>query len=207
MTRVNLLPPEFRERARIRRRTVMVSVAGVAVVAVIVFAYVLQGFTESRLSRELAAQNATNSQLQQRVNQFQRFETLRSQLQQREELLTAALADTVAWSGVLHDLSLVIPDRVWLTNLTGSLLGTTGTAAPVTPGAPGSTLVGNIQFQGSSLDSEDVALWLTRLEQVNGWVNAWLTQAGKAVIGSTTVFQFTSSVDLTAKATNPGGQQ
>jgi Tfp pilus assembly protein PilN len=146
------------------------------------------------------------------VNELQQFETLRSQLQEKEQLLTAALADTVSWSGVLHDLSLVIPDRVWLTNFTGSLTAPTAGAVPAPvgptgPTTPGSTLVGNIQFQGSSLDTEDVALWLTRLEQVKGWVNAWLTQAGKAVVGSTTVFQFTSSVDLTAKATTPGGQQ
>jgi Tfp pilus assembly protein PilN len=206
VTRVNLLPPELRERAKTRRQTIVVAAVGSALVVLIVFLYVLQGLTENRLNKDLAAQNATNQQLQQQVNELQHFATLRSQLQQEEQLLTAALANTVSWSGVLHDISLVVPDRLWLTNLTGSLLGTTGTAAPVTPTTPGSTIVGNIQFQGASLDSATLALWLTRLEQVKGWVNPWISQAAKSVIGTSTVFQFTSSVDLTAKATMPGGQ-
>src|SRR5439155_17467332 len=104
-----------------RRQTVIVGVAGVAVLAVIVFAYMLQGFTESRLNKELAAQNATNAQLQQQVNELQHFATLRTQLQNEETLLSQALANTVSWSGVLHDLSLVIPDRMWITSLTGSI--------------------------------------------------------------------------------------
>src|SRR5439155_1127414 len=112
-------------RARNRRLTLVVAIAGAAVLALIVFLYVLQGFTESRLNKDLAAQNATNAQLQQQVNQLQHFATLRTQLQTEETLLSQALAGTVSWSGVLHDLSLVIPDRMWITSLTGSI------AAPV----------------------------------------------------------------------------
>jgi Tfp pilus assembly protein PilN len=203
MTRVNLLPAEFLERGKVRRKTVLVAAAGAAVLAVVVFAYVLQGFTQSRLNRELAAQNATNAQLQQQVNELQHFATLRDQLQSRETLLSQALTDTVSWSGVLHDLSLVIPDRLWLSGMTGSINPPAVASAPTTPGT---TLIGSIQFQGTSLDTDTLALWLTRLEQVKGWVNAWMSSATSGAIGATPAFTFSSSVDLTQKVVVPGGQ-
>jgi Tfp pilus assembly protein PilN len=205
MPQINLLPPELGERSRTRRRTVFVAIAGGAVLAVIVFAWVLQGFTESRLNRDLAAQNATNAQLQQQVNELQRFATLKTDLQTRETVLTQALAETVSWSGVLHDLSLVIPDRSWITGFTGSISAPIATA-PAVPTTPGTTLIGTMQFQGNAFDTETIALWLTRVEQVKGWVNAWVSSFSKAQVGSTPVWQFSSSVDLTAKAVVPGGQ-
>ncbi|MDP9342451.1 MAG: PilN domain-containing protein [Actinomycetota bacterium] len=210
MTRVNLLPPEYRERAKTRRQTVMAAVAGAAVVAIIVFAWVLQGFTESRLNRDLAAQDATNAQLQQQVNELQHFATQRTELQNQETLLAQALANTVSWSGVLHDLSLVIPDRAWITSVTGSISATGAATEPGVVPAPqpvtGPALIGTIQFQGQALDTETLALWLTRLEQVKGWVNAWISQASEGTVGTTPVFQFASSIDLTSKVAIPGGQ-
>ncbi len=205
MTRVNLLPPEIRERATTRRQTILVGLAGVAILAVIVFAYVLQGFTESRINRDLAAQNATNVSLQQQVNELEHFATLRTELQNEGTLLSQALAGTVSWSGVLHDLSLVTPDRLWITSLTGSIAPPAG-VTPTVPTTPGETLIGSLSFAGNALDSDTVALWLTRVEQVKGWVNAWVSSATASAVGATPVFSFSSTVDLSAKAAVPGGQ-
>jgi Tfp pilus assembly protein PilN len=205
MTRVNLLPPELRERAQTRRQTVLVGILGGVILTVIVFAYVLQGFTESRINRDLATQNATNAGLQQQVNELQHFATLRTQLQTEATLLSQALAGTVSWSGVLHDLSLVIPDRMWITSLTASITPPVA-VAPTVPTTPGQTLIGSLSFAGTALDSDTVALWLTRVEQVKGWVNAWVSNATASAVGTTPAFTFSSTVDLTAKAAVPGGQ-
>jgi Tfp pilus assembly protein PilN len=204
MPQINLLPPEVGQAARTRRLTIVVAFAGVAVLALIIFMWVLQGFTESRLNRDLAAQNATNAQLQQQVNELQHFAALRTDLQDRQAVLSEALATTVSWSGVLRDLALVIPDRSWITTFTGSVSAQPGV---VIPAAPGGTLIGTVQVQGNSLDTDTIALWLTRVEQIKGWVNAWVSAFTKTAAGSTPVWQFTSTIDLTSKAAQPGGQQ
>src|SRR5207302_2006088 len=82
-------------------------------------------------------------------------------------LLAQALANTVSWSGVLHDLSLVIPDQAWITSFTGSISAPSAVTAPGVVPAPttGPALIGSIQFQGQALDTETLALWLTRLQQ------------------------------------------
>ena len=71
----------------------------------------------------------------------------------------------------------------------------------------GGTLIGTVQVQGNSLDTDTIALWLTRVEQIKGWVNAWVSAFTKTAAGSTPVWQFTSTIDLTSKAAQPGGQQ
>jgi Tfp pilus assembly protein PilN len=204
MTQVNLLPPEIRARQRTRRQTILVALAGAALVAVLMFFWVLQGLKLNQVNDDVAAQEQTNQQLQAQVNDLQRFATIDAKLKERQQILTATLAGTVPWSGVLHDLSLVIPDKMWLTSLTGSLTTTTGTTPPPVTTTTGGNLVGSIQFQGDALDKETVALWLTRMEEVHGWVNAWLSQAQESKINTTPVVSFNTSVDL-SKAAATGG--
>jgi Tfp pilus assembly protein PilN len=208
MTQVNLLPSEIRQRQRSRRTTALVALAGAVVVGFVLFLYVLQGLQLSKVNDDLDAQEQTNARLQAQVNDLQRFAEITSTLQERKKLLEQTLAGTVPWSGVLHDLSLVTPDKMWLTSMTGDLTQSSGATAPP-PGTTGTVapqLVGSIQFAGDALDSKTVALWLTKLEEVDGWVNAWLSQAQKTTINTTDVFSFDSSVDL-SKAAAKGGSR
>jgi Tfp pilus assembly protein PilN len=206
MTQVNLLPGEIRAEQRTRRRTALVALAGVVVVAFVFFLYVLQGLRLSDVNKDLTQQQETNNQLQAEVDKLQHFADITAALNERKTLLTSTLAGTVPWSGVLHDLSLVTPDTMWLTSMTGTVNAATAETVPPpgTTGAVASNLVGSIQFQGDALDTKTVALWLTKLEQVNGWVNSWLSQAQKVTINTTRVVSFDSSVDLSKAATKGG---
>jgi Tfp pilus assembly protein PilN len=207
--RINLLPPEIRERQRYRRRTAAVILIGIIVLAALGAFYVLQVMRLADVREDLEAQQQRNAQLQQQIAELQRFAELQQELQDTRTLLSTLLADRVLWSGVLRDVSLVIPGEMWLSGLTGSLTtaptaeGTTTT----TPTVPGGGLVGQITFNGFAFDHRDVALWLSRLEDVRGFVNPWLSNSQKTLIGLTEVVQFTNSVDLSEQAlARQGGQ-
>jgi Tfp pilus assembly protein PilN len=207
--RINLLPPEIRERQRYRRRTAAVILIGIIVLAALGAFYVLQVMRLADVREDLEAQQQRNAQLQQQIAELQRFAELQQELQDTRTLLSTLLADRVLWSGVLRDVSLVIPGEMWLSGLTGSL-----TAAPTaegttttTPTVPGGGLVGQLTFNGFAFDHRDVALWLSRLEDVRGFVNPWLSNSQKTLIGLTEVVQFTNSVDLSEQAlARQGGQ-
>ena len=207
--RINLLPPEIRERQRYRRRTAAVILIGIIVLAALGAFYVLQVMRLADVREDLEAQQQRNAQLQQQIAELQRFAELQQELQDTRTLLSTLLADRVLWSGVLRDVSLVIPGEMWLSGLTGSL-----TAAPAaegatttTPTVPGGGLVGQITFNGFAFDHRDVALWLSRLEDVRGFVNPWLSNSQQTLIGLTEVVQFTNSVDLSEQAlARQGGQ-
>jgi len=212
--RINLLPPELYERQRTRRRTAAVVAVGVILLLALGAFYFLQVLRENEVKEDIAAQQAENARLQQQINDLQEVDQLQQEIEATRQLLSTLLTDRVLWSGVLRDVSLVIPGQVWLNGLTGQLgapaAGTTGatttTTAPTTTttttGQPaaGGGLVGQISFQGFAFTHPDVALWLSRLEDVRGFVNPWLQTSTDTLLGTQTVEQFTSSVDLSEQA-------
>jgi Tfp pilus assembly protein PilN len=211
--RINLLPPDIYERQRVRRRTAAVVAVGLIVLAALGAFYFLQVLRLRDVEDDIDTQQARNAELQQQINGLQEIDQLQQEIEATRDLLTNLLADRVLWSGVLRDVSLVIPGESWLSGLTGQTgaaagtttgtTTTTTTTAPatgttVTPGTGG--LVGQISFNGFAFGHRDVALWLSRLEDVRGFINPWLSSSTKILIGTSEAVQFTSSVDLSEQA-------
>ncbi len=206
MSQVNLLPPEIRQRQVTRRTSALVGLGGVAVLAVLGLFYFLQTTSLSRVNEDLQAQNAINAQKQAEIQSLSEFAELQTEVQAKRTLVDTVFANEVAWSGVLLDLSRILPGPAYLTNVTGTLTATTGTSEAPAPGPGGATdLIGDIELQGFALDARTIAMWLTRLEQVKGWVNPWLSTAAESEPGSN-LYGFTSGVDLSTAASTKRGQ-
>lgn len=200
--RINLLPPEIGERQRIRRRTFLTVAIGVVALLVIGAFYLLQVLRFSGVEEDIQAQEARNAELEGQIDELQDVAALEQEIAQTRELLATLLQDRVLWSGVMRDISLVIPGELWLEGLTGTIGAATEegseTAAPVATGEGG--LIGQISFNGVAFDHRDVALWLSRLEDVRGFINPWLSSSTKSEVAATSVVNFTSSVDLSDQA-------
>lgn len=199
MTQVNLLPPELRAREVTRRLTSTVVFVGVILLALVGLFYFFQVMNLSRAQDDLAAQEADNAQLQAQIDELQRFADLQAQLAVRQTLVQTVFAGEVSWSSALLDVSRVIPTNAYLTSLSASI-----SAAPVEGAPGGAALVGSIAFTGQVLETDTLASWLTRLEQVDGWVNAWFNSATESA-AFTRIYTFTSGVDLTVEATTRRG--
>jgi Tfp pilus assembly protein PilN len=206
MTEVNLLPPELRRRHRARSRSRQV-IAGVA--AVILLLIVVWFFESSKLATaesDLAAQNATNVGLQTKISSLQRFADLQNQLNVKKELVADLEKSEVQWSGVLHDLSMVMPSDVFITSFDAQInLGIGGWETEVGP----TGLIGTLQMSGVALNFPNVALWIDRMSNVTGWTNSWVTAAGVNASGdssgaSVTGVKFNGSIDLTPETARDG---
>lgn len=196
--RINLLPPEILERQRYRRRTVLVGVAGAFVILVLIGVYLLQAQRLAGVQDDLDAQLAINAQLQQEIGDLQEFAELEAELAANRELLAQLLVNEVRWSGVLRDISLVIPGEAWLTGLNGTVVTPGAEEVPTEELETG--LIGQIALDGFAFDHRVVALWLSRLEEIEGLVNPWLSTSERTQIGETDVVQFNSSVDISEAA-------
>ncbi len=200
MSRVNLLPREIKKGQQTRKRTVLIAIIGGAVVGVIIVLWLLQGMRLSQVNDDIQSQEATNASLQQEIDDLQQYQDLQAQAQQQEELLAAAYSDEVAYSGVLVDVSKVIPSDMYLASFSSTV---DTAAAPATDGT--TTFVGTMTFSGASLHFESLSVWLTRLEEVEGWANPWMSNISQD--GETPgAFTFDTSVDLTQDALTPRGQ-
>ena len=215
MTQVNLLPTEVREGQKSRRALAAVILAVGAAVFLLLFIYTLQTARLANANHKLADQQAKNQGLQTQIDSLQQFAQLKAEVALRQTLTQQALTNQVRWSGVLRDISMVIPNQMWLTSMNATVSDTLQGGAAATPGAPpvvgAQTLVGTIQFQGVASDNPTIALWLSRLVRVNGWENSWLSSAQKIVQDplhpSASKVQFSSSVDLAYPATVQGSKQ
>jgi Tfp pilus assembly protein PilN len=196
VSQVNLLPPEIRQRAKVRQRTAVVAVIGVAVLLLIAF-YLLQTMELSRVEEDLAAQQQTNSQLQTEIAALSRFGDLQAELQEKEELLSAVYVNEIAWSGVLVDVSRVIPDDAVLIDLSGQTGGggEVAGAVPAVPTETGAGPIGTVSFTGRASETETLALWLSNLARVKGWENPFVSTLAETEDRSR-IYDFTSTVDL-----------
>ena len=207
MSQVNLLPPELRERQAIRRTTLLVVAAGLAALALIGIFYFFQLQRLSQVQSDLEAQQSRNAQLESEIVSLQEFAALQAELASKEALVAQIFVNEVSWSSALLDVSRVIPDTSYLTNLTGQITATIAGEVVTEPtgGTPETTLVGNMTFAGVANQTETIATWITRLEQVQGWVNAWVNSAQEDALGSR-IYTFSNGLDLTQEAVTERGQ-
>ena len=207
MSLVNLLPLELRERQAVRRTTSLVVAVGLAALALIGIRYLFQVLRLSQVRSDLEAQQSTNARLVSQIASLREFAALQAELAAKEALIDVIFVNEVSWSSALLDVSRVIPDASHLTNLTGQIEATVAGEAVAEPtgGTPETTLVGNMTFAGIANQTETIATWITRLEEVQGWVNAWVTSAQEDAPGSR-IYTFSNGLDLTQEAVTERGQ-
>lgn len=197
MRAVNLLPVDARVGGR-RPPSATLAVAGVGVLAA---SLLVVGFVSARsnvdkreqelagLERELAAsRRAAKPEPAQSGRAAER--------DQRFTALSDAMAKRLAWDRVLREVSLVLPDDVWLSNLGAGGAGATDAAAP-TPATQAVT------FSGFTYSQESVARLLTRLALVPNLGNVKLQQSSVTAVGSQQIYGFTVLADVISGGGNP----
>jgi Tfp pilus assembly protein PilN len=178
-------------------------VSAIVVAGLLAF-FVLQSHKVASANSELASAQSQNQQLQAKINSLSRFQQLADARDAQRTTVQTAKSGTVEFSGVMHDLSMVVPSTVYVNSMTANL--SLGDGASLQPNTGG--VIGSIQFQGSASDHLAVALWLTRLAQVSGWDNSWITAStkrGANADGTNTDWvDFSGSVDLGGKVAAGG---
>lgn len=201
LPRVNLLPPEILEAARFRRFQFAMVAAGVGAVAVVAALGISahQGVTSAK--NDLAQAQATKATLQNQLNGLQSVRDVYNQVAAKKAMLTQAMGSEIRWSYYLNDLSLKVPDHVWLTSVNAT--ESAGSTAPA-PGVAATAVVpagvGTVTFGGVAFSHDDVATWLDTLAKERGYTNAYFSNSTKAQVGPRELVNFTSSVTLTQAA-------
>jgi Tfp pilus assembly protein PilN len=201
MRAVNLLPVEARGgRRRPPTPALAIAAAGVLLASVLAVAFFSANGTVDEREQELAA---VEEQVEVLRTETEKEKAKRAQpaltaeRDQRLAALNAALAERLAWDRVLGDISLVIPDDVWLSKLTA---GGAGEAADGTEAATPTTGI-TLTFTGFTYSQESVARLLTRLGLAPELQNVRLQQSSVTEVGERELFGFTVLADVNG----PGG--
>jgi Tfp pilus assembly protein PilN len=124
--------------------------------------------------------------------------------QARVTALSTALSRRVAWDRVFRELSLVLPDDVWLATITAKAPVASSVATPPPVAAASATLAATqFTLDGYTYSHAAVARLLSRLAVVPDLVNVQLKQSSRTTVGAADAVQFTIAADLR----RPGGGQ
>ena len=212
MRRIDLLPSAYAEKRRERRNIGLVMLAGLAVLALLMFYWVLLGQKVDSANDELADVEANNQQLQAQITELQQFQDLETEVAQKKQALATVTARDVDWPTLLTEIALVTPTDVWFTQMGGSRAGSEGETPAPTELAEvrisKNAAAGRITFAGRALTMPAVAKLLVRLEEVRGVTAVYLQNAveeeqegegsdGEASV--TRVVSFDTSIELTDK--------
>src|SRR5687768_13938999 len=189
MRAVNLLPRDEAKRSfEAKRGVVFGGVAGAALATAVLASMTMSaGGSVNSKQEELDALRAQIAAIPTApVIDTSREDALAAEKGARVGALSAALAGRVAWDRVLRQVSLVLPEDVWLTNLSAAAPDASQAAATGT----GFTLT------GATYSQNGVARFLSRLAVIPDLANVRLQSSQSAIVAERELVQFTILADV-----------
>jgi Tfp pilus assembly protein PilN len=202
--RVNLLPPEISERNTLRRAQLMMAGTGLAAVAVVGVMYMNANAKVSSAQTAKTTAAAENVRLNSQLRSLQNVKDTYAQVDIANKTIESATHFEVLWSTYLQDMTLTIPDNVWLRTMSVKMTPATG-AGQQGAGAGGKDAIldpglGSVSFTGTALAHDDVAVWLESLAKERGYANPYFSDSHEKILNGRTVVDFTSTTNITDKA-------
>ena len=109
LPRVNLLPPEIAESARVRRLQIALGGAVLGAVGVVALLYVSAASGVSSAQDELDAANARQSSLQSETTKYQGVTAVYQRATAAQSMLTQAMGEEIRRAELLHELLVHVP--------------------------------------------------------------------------------------------------
>ncbi len=176
MRPVNLIPAEERrgEHAPLRSGPLAYIVLGVLVAVLVgVTALVLTSNQIADRKSEVAALEAEDAAAKAKAERLVAFTQFRALREQRLVTISSLADSRFDWERVIRELSLILPDDVWLVGLTataspeasiGGESGGGGSSSGLRASAPGPAL----ELSGCAAGQESVAGFVTALKDIDG---------------------------------------
>lgn len=197
MRAVNLLP---RDEGRARRQPGAVSLTAVLgavlLTAVLCGWFLMASSGVSDKQGELDGRRAELASIPPPAPPDASQATLVAEKDARLSLLGQALANRIAWDRVLREISLVVPDDVWLESMNTNGPDPAAAAAAPPPGQPAPTAAGNFAITGYTYSHDGVARLLARLAVIPHLENVKLGSSVLEPDGPRAVVKFAISASV-----------
>jgi Tfp pilus assembly protein PilN len=206
MRAVNLLPRDVAKRSFEAKRGVVFGGVGGAALATAVLASMMisAGGAASSKQNELDAIRAQIAAVPRvPVIDTSEEDALAAEKGARIGALSAALGGRIAWDRVLRQVSLVLPEDVWLTSLSATATATTAAAAPAPDATQAASAGSGFTLTGATYSQNGVARFLSRLAVIADLANVRLQSSQSQVVNERELVQFTILADVRAPGAAP----
>jgi Tfp pilus assembly protein PilN len=202
---INLLPRDDARRGPQKRQWVVLVPVVLAVLMTAVFSAMFlsaSGKVKDKQAQLAQLQDELHAIPTPNASKVKTQSALAADKQARVTALSAALSRRVAWDRVFRELSLVLPNDVWLATISAKapVPSSVATAPPAaTPGA--ATAATEFTLDGFTYSHAAVARLLTRLAVIPDLVNVQLQQSTLTKLGAAQAVHFV----IVADVRRPGG--
>ena len=183
--RISLVPTELVAVREQRRQLILVGSAVAGLLALLILLWLYRGLQVSRERDKAEEAEERAAALQQEVDSLRDVTQLQTDLENRRTVVRGVLANDVAWTRLLQQVAVAIPNDVWLTGFNGAKAA--GTTA------------GTVTFNARGFDQTSTARWILRVGDVPSFTGLWVPNSTKEP-GPRGLTTFTSTANLTASA-------
>lgn len=173
MTRINLLPPEIKERVERPHLAPWFVLMGLVTLAVLVGLFFLYHSQKADKEETLREVKQELEELQRQTKPIEKYEAQQKELKDLQDMFAKANAGRVAWAKILNDLAMYVPEglatasnprapTIWLTSLSID-------AEPLEAMAGGAAGTGGTGAEAIKIDGYATPAWLS--------IRTWLPRA------------------------------
>jgi Tfp pilus assembly protein PilN len=202
---INLLPKDDARRGTQKRQWIVLVPVVLAVLMTAVFSAMFlsaSGKVKDKQAQLAQLQDELHAIPTPNADKVKSQSALAADKQARVTALSAALSRRVAWDRVFRELSLVLPDDVWLATISAKAPVPSSTAiAPPAAAAGSTTAATGFTLDGFTYSHDAVARLLTRLAVIPDLVNVQLQQSTLTKLGAAQAVHFVIAADVR----RPGG--
>jgi Tfp pilus assembly protein PilN len=198
MRAINLLPRDDTRRNQKTQWIVLVPVVVAVLLAALLSATFLSasGKVKDRQAQLSSLKDTLAAIPVPDASKIQSQTALASDKQVRVTALSGALSRRVAWDRIFRELSLVLPDDVWLTTLSATAPVSSSVPAAA-PAAAGTALAATeLTLDGNTYSHAAVARLLSRLSVIPDLVNVQLQQSTLTKVGNAATVHFIIAADV-----------
>jgi Tfp pilus assembly protein PilN len=197
MTRIDLIPPELVEKHQARRIISVMGIGAGVVFAILVVIYLLTTGQIILANNRVDKIKAQNTQVQAYIAKLKPYDDRKKVLDERQKIIDTITTDQVQWSSILNDISMVVPNDIWLKSIKidiAPILAAKEQAAGASTKAPAVP----ITIVGDAFDHAAVARWLVHLGEINQFRDVWLDYATEQALAAGATAGTTATTTTTA---------
>ncbi len=207
MRAINLLPRDDARRGRQKTQWIVLVpvVAAVLLTGVLSAAFLSASGKVKNKESELASLKDVLAAIPTPdASKVQSQNALAADKQTRVKALSGALSRRVAWDRIFRELSLVLPDDVWLATLSAKAPVSSSVPGPAAAPAAGTSVAATeFVLDGYTYSHAAVARLLSRLAVVPDLVNVQLQQSTLTKVGAANAVHFVIAADVRQPGATP----
>ncbi len=120
MIRINLLPDEYKKKAALRRRVMLLAGAGILLVAGFAGVFIMRTARLAELNRMIREVERDLAQLRPVVERVDAISSSKAELNKKIRIIGELMETRVFYPVLMEDLARIFPERVWLKSFSSS---------------------------------------------------------------------------------------